>query len=247
MKFLLKLVHFLYALYALLLFILLMFVVLLLSVPASFFGTIKGGNFIYGLCRGWSTTWLALIGIRQKNIYLAPHKTDHACIFVMNHISYMDIPAAIHAVRQPVRILGKMEMAKMPVFGFIYSRAAVMVDRSSMENRARSVMILKAVLKRGISIVIFPEGTFNLTDQPLKNFYDGAFRIAIETGTPIKPVILPDTLERLHNRSIFAFTPGILRAVYMDEIPVEGLTIADIQQLRDKVHGLMTAELRKWS
>ncbi|MBE7173272.1 MAG: 1-acyl-sn-glycerol-3-phosphate acyltransferase [Williamsia sp.] len=245
MKILYKLVHALYVLWAGLLFIMLMFVVVLLVIPASFFGRIRGGNFIYQLCRAWGGTWFALIGIRQRNIYLAPHDPHRACIFVANHISYMDIPAIIKALQQPTRILGKAEMAKIPVFGYIYSRAAVMVDRSSPDHRARSVKILKSVLKKGISIMIFPEGTFNLTEQPLKDFYDGAFRIAIETGTPIKPVLLPDTLARLHYRSIFSLTPGRMRAVFMDEVGVEGLTLADMPALKAKVHALMTEQLTK--
>lgn len=247
MKIVYKLVHGLYVAYAALVFIALMFVVVLLVIPASFFGRIRGGNFIYRLCRGWTSTWFALTGIRQKNIYLSPHDPHHACIFVANHISYMDIPAVVKALNQPIRILGKSEMAKVPVFGYIYSRAAVMVDRSSAENRAKSVKILKSVLKKGISIMIYPEGTFNLTDQPLKEFYDGAFRIAIETGTPIKPLILPDTLARLHYRSIFSLTPGSMRAIFMEEVPVEGLTLADTQRLKEKVHALMTEQLLKFT
>lgn len=243
MKIFYKLAHGLYVAWAALVFVALMFVVVLLVIPASFFGRIRGGNFIYVLCRAWSGTWFALIGIRQRNIYLAPHDPHQACIFVANHISYMDIPAVVKALPQPLRILGKAEMAKVPVFGYIYSRAAVMVDRSSMEHRAKSVHILKSVLKKGISIMIYPEGTFNLTDQPLKAFYDGAFRIAIETGTPIKPIILPDTIDRMHYRSIFSLTPGRMRAVFMDQVEVEGLTLADTQMLKDKVHALMTAEM----
>lgn len=247
MKIFYTLAHGLYVVWAALVFIALMFIVVLLVIPASLFGRIRGGNFIYRLCRMWASTWFALIGIRQKNIYLFPHDPGRACIFVANHISYMDIPAVLKALHQPTRILGKAEMAKIPVFGYIYSRAAVMVDRSSMEHRAKSVKILKSVLKKGISILIYPEGTFNLTDQPLKEFYDGAFRIAIETGTPIKPLILPDTLDRLHYRSVFSLTPGRLRAVFMDEIAVEGLTMADMQALKERVAAVMTEQLINFS
>ena len=247
MKIVYKLLHGFYVAYAALVFVVLMFMVVLLVIPASFFGRIRGGNFIYRLCRAWTNTWFMLIGIRQKNIYLSPHDPHHACIFVANHISYMDIPAVVKALDQPLRILGKAELAKMPVFGYIYSRAAVLVERSSPEHRAKSVKILKSALKKGISIMIFPEGTFNLTDQPLKDFYDGAFRIAIETGTPIKPMILPDTLERLHYRSIFSLTPGSMRAIFLDEVPVDGLTLADMQGLKEKVHAMMTEQLLKYT
>jgi 1-acyl-sn-glycerol-3-phosphate acyltransferase len=64
-------------------------------------------------------------------------------------------------------------MGKVPVFGFIYRKATVMVQRGSTEARAKSVMQLTSVLRKNISIVIAPEGTFNLTHKPLKEFYDG--------------------------------------------------------------------------
>src|SRR5690606_24017645 len=101
--------------------------------------------------------------------------------------------------------------------------AIVTVDRSSIQNRAESIRILKSILSKGISVVVFPEGTFNMTNKPLKEFYDGAFRLAIETQTPIKPVLFLDTYSRMHYNSIFAMTPGKSRIVYLDEISVEGL------------------------
>ena len=106
----------------------------------------------------------------------------------------MDIPIIMKAIRkQPFRILGKSEMAKIPVFGFLYQHAVVMVDRSNAVKRAESVAKLKAFIRKGISVVIAPEGTFNMTANPLKEFYDGAFKIAIETQTPIKPILFLDT------------------------------------------------------
>jgi 1-acyl-sn-glycerol-3-phosphate acyltransferase len=155
----------------------------------------------------------------------------------------MDITALLRALPLPIRILGKVEMSKIPIFGFLYRNTVVMVDRTSSENRAKSVKVLKSILKRGISIVIFPEGSFNVTGQPLKDFYSGAFRIAIETQTPIKPIIFPDTQDRLHYESILSLTPGISRAIFMDEIPVAGLTMNDLEALSKKVYNLMDAEL----
>ena len=116
--------------------------------------------------------------------------------------------------KQHFRILGKSEMAKIPVFGFFYRNAVVMVDRSSAEKRARSVKILKSVIRKGISVVIAPEGTFNFTTKPLKEFYDGAFRIAIETQTPIKPILFLDCNDRLNNTSnAGSFSPSSARAI----------------------------------
>lgn len=138
----------LYTLYALILFVALMLIVIPLVVIASFYGKIKGGNFIYSVCSVWGDVWLLLIGVIHKNIYIAPNNTNYACIFVANHISYMDVPVLVKTLRQPIRVLGKMELSKIPVFGFLYRKAVVMVDRSNVENRAKSVKTLKSILKK---------------------------------------------------------------------------------------------------
>jgi 1-acyl-sn-glycerol-3-phosphate acyltransferase len=137
-------------------------------------------------------------------------------------------------------------MAGIPIFGFIYRKAAIMVDRSSAQARATSVLSLKSAIREGMSIVLAPEGTFNMTHKPLKDFYDGAFRIAIETGTPIQPVIFPDLYDRLNYNSIFSFTPGRTRAVFLPELPVAGLTENDIQLLKEKAYSLMEDALIRY-
>jgi 1-acyl-sn-glycerol-3-phosphate acyltransferase len=213
---------------------------------ASFFGRIRGGNMILRLCMLWADIWFPLIFIFPRKIFEAPHDKKRSYIFVSNHISFMDAPVIVKAYRQPIRPLGKIEMGKVPVFGFIYRNAIVTVDRSSPEHRAESVRILKSIIRKGISVLVFPEGTFNMTHKPLKEFYDGAFRVAIETQTPVKPVIFPDNYSRLHYKSVFSLTPGRCRIIYLDEIPVEGLTTEDIPKLKEKVFVIMENKLKEY-
>lgn len=220
---------------------------MLLVIPAviiaSFFGKVRGGNFIYRLCSLWTDVWFFVIGIRHRNIYEHPHDKSRQYIFIANHISYLDAPVIVKAIHQRVRALGKAEVGKVPVFGFIYRNAVVTVDRSSPAHRANSVRILKSVIRKGISIFIFPEGTFNETGKPMKEMYDGAFRIAIETQTPIKPILFLDTWKRMHYSTPFSLNPGRSRVVFLQEIPVEGLTNKDVEMLKKKVQQLMEEKL----
>ena len=214
-----KIVGYIYSIYALLTFILMMFLLFPFIVIASFFGKVKGGNMIYNICRFWADVVLFLWGITHTNIFEAQKSNSHAVIFVFNHISYMDIPFMLKAFRKdPIRILGKAEMSKVPVFGYIYRKATVMVDRESDAGRTRSVHQLKRILGKNISVVMAPEGTFNMTHKPLKEFYNGAFKIAVETKTPIQPVLFLDAYDRLNYRSIFSLSPGKSRAVFLKEI-----------------------------
>ncbi len=243
MKFFQFVIRIIYNLYAMALFIVLTLCVFPFAAIGSLFGKIKGGNFIYRRCMFWGDCWWALIGIWHRNIYEHPHDKSKPYIFVANHISYLDSPVIVKSIRQPVRALGKAEMSRIPFFGFIYKKAIVTVDRSSTESRARSVRILKSILKRRISIFMFPEGSFNQTHGPLKEFYDGAFRIAIETQTPIKPLLFLDSYDRMRYEYFFSITPGRSRTVFLEEVSVEGLTVSQTQELKKRVYDIMEKKL----
>ncbi len=233
-----------FSVYGFLVFIAILLLIFPLVIIASFFGKIKGGNFIYLLCQRWADAVLVFWGMHHNTIYTAPHDVNRQYVFVFNHISFIDIPFIMKAIRkQHFRILGKAELAKVPIFGFLYRQAVVMVDRDNPEKRATSVKQLKSVINKGISVVIAPEGTFNETGNALKDFYDGAFRVAIETQTPVKPILFLDAYDRLSYKNIFSLSPGKSRAVYLQEVSVEGLTVKDVKALKEQVYKIMEAKL----
>ncbi|HEY8387768.1 MAG TPA: lysophospholipid acyltransferase family protein, partial [Parasegetibacter sp.] len=117
----------------------------------------------------------------------------------------------------------------------IYRYATVTVNRSNPEARAASVRRLRNELKRGISIFLFPEGTFNTSEKLLKDFYDGAFKLAIEMQLPIQPLLFVDTKRRMHYKSLLCLNPGISRSVFLDVVETNGLTPADLPQLKELV------------
>ena len=77
----------------------------------------------------------------------------------------------------------------------------------------------------------------------MKAFYDGAFRIAIETRTPVKPVLFLDGFNRMNYKSIFSLTPGRSRSVFLEEIPVDGYTLKDVNKLKLLVQERMEEKL----
>jgi 1-acyl-sn-glycerol-3-phosphate acyltransferase len=239
--------RFLFTLYAFIPFTVFLLLIFPLAVIASFFGKMKGGNFIYRLCHAWAAFVLFMLGIRHRTTYESTPDPEEQYVFVFNHISFLDIPVMMKALRgRHFRVLGKAEMAKIPIFGFLYRQTVVLVERDNAANRARSVKQLKSIVNKGTSIVIFPEGTFNMTHQPLKDFYDGAFRIAIETQTPIQPILLLDTYDRMHYNSIFSLNPGRSRAVYINAIPTEGMTLDQLPLLKQQVYDAMADGLLRY-
>ncbi len=238
-----KLFRWIYSIYAFITFVAIMLLIFPFAFIAGLFGRIKGGNMMIRLCMLWADIWFPLIFIRHKKTYEAPHDKKKAFIFVSNHISYLDAAIIVKAIRQPVRPLGRAEMSKVPVFGFIYRNAIVAVDRSSAINRANSVRVLKSLINKGISVLVFPEGTFNMGTTPLKEFYDGALRVAIETQTPVKPVLFLDAYRRMPYESLFSMSPGKSRIVYLDEIAVSAYTLKDVGRLKDEVYAIMEKKL----
>jgi len=245
MKPVIKAIQIIYSVYAFCVFVILMLLAFPVIAVASTF-KIKGGNFIYNICKAWAKLWYIFIFVKHKEVYEVKHNKQQQYIFVANHISYMDIPTMVLSIHQPFRALGKYEMIKVPIFGWIYKTAVILVDRKNAETRARSVRALKAAIARNISIFIFPEGTFNETENVLKPFYDGAFRIAIETQTPIKPLLFPDTIKRLHYKSIFSLLPGTCRVIYLEEVSVKGYTMSNLPELKQKVFAIMEEGLKRY-
>lgn len=247
MKFLRKSLQFIFSIYGFAVFLILMFLLLPFFIIAFLQPPIKGGNLVMKLARIWASLFLFFTFIRIEKIYEEKSNENKEYIFVTNHVSYMDIPMMMMVTEgKNIRILGKAEMAKIPIFGSIYKRGTVTVNRTSPEARARSVEKLIKFIDKKISILICPEGTFNKTPGPLKFFYDGAFRIAIETQKPVKPIIFPDTYDRLNYNSIFSLSPGKCRAVYLSETETAGLTMDDLSFLKNKIYKQMEQSLLKY-
>ena len=147
-----------YSVYAIFWFLLILLLIFPFVLLAMLFGQPQSGNTVVALSRFWSDTWMFMIGMWHRNIFEEPIEPGKSYVFVSNHISYLDIPLIFQVIRQNgIRILGKSEMAKIPVFGLLYRLAVIMVDRSSPENRAKSIVNLKKMLDQHISIFIFPK------------------------------------------------------------------------------------------
>lgn len=103
---------------------------------------------------------------------------------------------------------------------------------------------MKKVLAMGMHMSVYPEGTRNRTDEPLKKFYDGAFKLAVDTNTAVIPAVIFNTKKALPVHKPFYFIPHRLRMDFLEPIPVEGQTT---EQLRDKVFQVMKDHYLKYN
>ncbi len=192
------------------------------------------GDISYWFLKLWARTFSFLNRIPYRIHGRENIRRGQAYIYLSNHTSYLDIPGMCLTVPKQIRPLAKKELLRIPVLGWIIRHASVIVDRSSNESRRKSMDHLKDVLRRGISILIFPEGTQNRTTEPLQPFYDGAFRIAIEMQQPILPMVILNAGKLMPPRSTH-IEPGTVTIRIRPEIPTAGLTNADLPALRDRV------------
>lgn len=211
----------------------------------SFFGK-WGLQAIGKILRAWAFVWFFIIGMKPNIKFHQKIDKTKNYIVVANHASYIDVPFIFRAVPFFVRPLAKAELAKIPLFGFLYRKVAVLVDRSDNKSKAHSVQKLRRVLTREGGIFIFPEGTFNESEDLMKPFYDGAFRLALQTKTPILPVLFPDTVNRWHWSGIFTWSPGKITAVFLPEIRIDEFEPNDVKGLKQKVFDSMCKEMALW-
>lgn len=222
----------LYAFWVLLVFIVSMLLLLPLMISPLWFGE-KSRAISFKAITLWATIFSLLTRIRyqaQGIEHLYKHK---AYIYVSNHTSFLDVPALPLFIPGQFRPLGKKELEKFPVLGAIVKTVCVMVDRSSTESRKKSVEQLIRLIKKGISIFIFPEGTMNRTDRILKPFYDGAFRIAVETKAPILPMVVINA-GKLLPPGTGRVLPGTIYVKFGEPIVTEGMTQQDVPFIKAK-------------
>ncbi len=155
--------------------------------------------------------YLIKIKVRRKHNL----KKEGVYIFVSNHTSLLDVPFCAIVTPVTFRYLSKEELVKIPLFGYIIRKLYLSVNRKNDESRARSMENMKLSLREGISIYLFPEGTRNKTIEPLKNFYDGAFRLSKETGIPIVPMTILNSKKLLDGIKL---KPGKMECIWNEPI-----------------------------
>jgi 1-acyl-sn-glycerol-3-phosphate acyltransferase len=182
----------------------------------------------------WMNFFFTLSGVRRIVKGREHFKKGQNYVVVCNHNSFMDVPLSVTAV-PPNKTIAKIEMAKIPVFGMIYKRGSVLVDRRNEESRRKSFLKMKAVLEMGLHMCIYPEGTRNKTSEPLQRFHDGAFKLAKETNKPVAPAVIFYTSKVLPRKPFF-FWPHKIEIHFLPPVAVENKSA---QQLKEEVFGMM--------
>lgn len=175
----------------------------------------------------------------------APLDKKRQYIFCPNHFSYLDIPTMglnpINAI-----FVGKGSISKVPLFGYMYSRLHIMVDRSKLKSRYSSVVQSLQAVDDGKSLVIYPEGGIITEKDPvMSRFKDGAFRIAIEKQIPVVPVTIPYNWIILPPYEFLVWR-GRIKVIFHEPIETTRLTLNDVDDLKERVFNIINNELKKY-
>lgn len=164
-------------------------------------------------------------------------------VIVSNHLTTLDFMINARAFPGVYKYLAKMELTKVPIFGFIVKKLCVLVDRHDKASRSKSMADMQEALTNGYSIFLYPEGTRNRSENPLLPFHKGAFLMAIQSGHPIAVQTLVRVKHISGKAAGLDFWPGKVKVVWSKPIPVEGMTIRDVKGLSEQVASVMESAL----
>lgn len=166
-------------------------------------------------------------------------------VIVCNHVSQLDILLCLATIPIDYKFLSKIEALKIPVIGYCVRQLHLLVDRSNPDSRAESMQKMIRTIDSGISVLIYPEGTRNKGPKLVKDFYEGAFRLAIHTQQPLLPMTILDNWRRQNAHMTNTMSPGRMRVLFDAPISTKGLSEADIPTLQVKVQAIMEGHLRE--
>jgi 1-acyl-sn-glycerol-3-phosphate acyltransferase len=147
--------------------------------------------------RLWSRIVLALAGCPLRVEGLARLPAHGSVLFVCNHSSYLDVPALLAAIPAEFRFVAKRELARAPLIGAVIRNARhLTVDRVDLSRGVADAEKITGVLRRGTSVLFFPEGTF-VRASGILPFRLGAFKAAVDAQCPVVPVGLHGTRDIL--------------------------------------------------
>jgi 1-acyl-sn-glycerol-3-phosphate acyltransferase len=165
-------------------------------------------------------------------------------VIISNHQSSLDI-LFLNSLRYKCKWISKIENMKVPILGW-YIRMAdyIIIDRGNEESKAEMLEKSYRYLKKGISIMIFPEGTRS-QDKEMRFFKRGAFQLAIQAKVPILPVVIDGTGSILPKHGLIFGSGYDIKIRVLDPVSPDFFDTDNPDDLAIKFNILMAGELKK--
>lgn len=158
---------------------------------------------------------------------------DQAVLYIANHRSFFDILMTYVRVPRPTGYVAKIELKKAPFLSqWMRLVNCLFLDRKDLKQGAKTIITATQMVKDGISICIFPEGTRNKTEDTFLPFHGGSFKIAEKSGCPIVPIAINNAAEIFENHLPFV-RPTHVVIEYCEPIYTSELSREDKRKLAD--------------
>ncbi len=170
---------------------------------------------------GWIGLWLS--GVKLRIIGEEHYDPNASYVIVSNHASMYDILAVLAGIKTNLRIMAKIELAKVPLWGWAVRRGDfIFIRRGGNREALQSLLEAKQKLDEGKSAYIFADGTRS-PDGSIQPFKRGAFTIAVKAKKPILPVTILGSYN-IMPRDTLKINGGTITLVIDKPISSEGKT-----------------------
>jgi len=207
---------------------------------ASFFGA--NGDLAHRCMTHWAKISLALALLRVHIVGQERLNPESPYIFMPNHASFLDILLVLAHVPHNFRFVVKKEFFSIPLFGLsLRSSGQIPMDRKNPWKALKSLRQAADLLKRSISIVVFPEGTRSRNGK-IQDFKKALFILPIRSGFPVVPVLIEGTFQALRRGSIL-LNPVPLKMTFYDPVLADSFEVREREAFAEKVSGVLSIRI----
>lgn len=196
------------------------------------------------LVPGWATYMIDLVGSKKATINIKGETNipkDESVVFVANHQSYLDIPVIISSTKKPVGFIAKYEILKIPLLSdWMKLMQCVFLKRQSPRQSVEAMSKGVETIKKGYSLVIFPEGHRSRCDT-MKPFHHGSFKLAFRSEVPIIPVTIDGSFHLYEENK--KPMPGNVNVTFHPPVRTAGLTKEQQNEVVESIFQTIKSEL----
>ena len=197
-------------------------------------------NFLYFVGMGLAHLAPRIAGAKIKLVGLEKIDSSGTYIFMSNHVSNLDPPVLVPMVPRRTSVLAKKEIWRIPILSRALDLAEIVpVERTNREAAIQSIQRAGEVMRHGINMTIYPEGTRS-RDGRLLPFKKGPFYLAVETGFPIVPITILGTYEMMP-KGRWVVKPGTATLVF--HTPIDPGQFATMEELMEAVRQAINSSL----
>jgi putative phosphoserine phosphatase/1-acylglycerol-3-phosphate O-acyltransferase len=220
-------------------------------VPAAVGGAVVGlinGNKRAGVdvaYPAWVDLLLGINSVKVNAVGIEHAWSARPAVFLFNHVNNFDPFIVSKVLRSGVSGVGKKELQKSPLAAFLsWAMDAALIDRSDTASAVEALRPVTERLANGISVSMSPEGTRSESGE-IGDFKKGAFRMAMQAGVPIVPVVLRNA-DVLGSRDAAALRPGTVDVAVLPPVPTADWTLEELPERIEEIRAMFLTTLADW-